>query len=254
MKLNKIYNIDNIIGLRKYIPDNSIDLTVTSPPYDNLRNYNGFDFNFEGLARELFRVTKKGGVVVWIVNDSTAKGTRTGTSFEQALFFKKIGFNLHDVMIFESIRAFHDVKTAKRYKPAFEFMFIFSRGRPKKFHGIKDREQKSGYFVASGLRTKDGQTRNNENRKTKIKPLGLRTNIWKPSRGGDNMAHEHPAIFPEQLAADHIRTWTNEKDIVLDPFMGSGTTAKMAKTLKRKFVGFEISAEYCQLAKKRLML
>ena len=253
MKTNIIYNKPAQEGL-KLLSDNSIDLTVTSPPYDNLRDYNGYSFPFEQIAKELFRVTKIGGVVVWIVGDATIKGSETGTSFKQALYFKDIGFNLHDTMIYEKTGI---MPSNNRYCQVFEYMFIFSKRIPKTTNLLKDRINNWGNTETGniGMRQKDGSIQK-KGKKT-ISEKGLRLNIWRIlNEGGwnniDNETKEHPASFPQNLAKDHILSWSNENDIVLDPFMGSGTVAKVSHLLKRKFVGFEISKEYCELIEKRL--
>lgn len=258
MQLNTIYNMDCVEGLRK-LQSNSIDLTVTSPPYDNLRKYNGFSWDFEATAKELYRVTKLGGVVVWVVGDATIKGSETGTSFRQALFFMDCGFRLHDTMIYQknSLPMNHN-----RYEQDFEYMFVFSKGRPKTFNPIRipckypegENARKNSFFSAT-----DEVNRKARSCK-KRKPVGkdkIKGNIWYFTTGKnhttrDEIAFSHPAIYPERLAEDHIRSWSNPGDVVLDPFMGSGTTAKMALQNGRNFIGFELSAEYCAIAKKRL--
>jgi site-specific DNA-methyltransferase (adenine-specific) len=244
------------LEVMKGLPDKCIDLTVTSPPYDNLRTYNGFTFDFEGIAKELYRVTKKGGVVVWVVGDATINGSETGTSFRQALYFKEIGFNLHDTMIYAKNNVYaHDPRN-KRYKQCFEYMFVLSKGKPNTYNEIKDRPNKHVGKTLSGTkgRTKEGIKRN-------LKPIVLgeyqaRFNIWEYTTGGsvasDKIAFNHPAIFPEKLAEDHIISWSNEGDIVLDPFLGSGTTAKMALLNGRNYIGIDISEEYCEIARKRI--
>lgn len=250
LDINKIYNMDCLVGL-KQLDEDCVDLTVTSPPYDNLRKYNGFEWNFEETAKELFRVTKQGGVVVWVVGDATIKGSETGTSFKQALFFKECGFNLHDTMIYQKSTP---PLSHNRYEQNFEYMFVFSKGKPKTFNGIRvprkyvDNRKKKA-FVRNNDDTRDygyaGQT-----------DTVLKTNVWNIFAGGgssDKIASKHPAIFPEQLANDHIISWSNEGDLVLDPFMGSGTTAKMAKKNNRNYIGFEISKEYCDIAEERLL-
>lgn len=256
LELNRIYQMDCLEGM-KLLPDNCIDLTVTSPPYDNLRTYNGYTFDFEPIANELFRITKNGGVVVWIVGDATIKGSETGTSFKQALYFKDVcGFNLHDTMIYKKNASYaHDPRN-KRYKNCFEYMFVFSKGKPNTYNEIKDVPNKHSGKIATGTK---GRTRHGELRKVKPVLIGeyqARSNIWEYNTGramtSDKIAYKHPAIFPEQLAADHILSWSNEGDVVLDPFMGSGTTAKMAQIYNRKFLGFEISPEYIQIANLRL--
>ena len=247
MELNHIYCIDCLEGL-KQMEDGCIDLTVTSPPYDDLRTYNGYSWDFESIAKELYRVTKQGGVVVWIVNDKTYKGSETGTSFKQALFFKEIGFNLHDTMIWYKPNCFN-FGSNNCYKQSFEYMFIFSKGRPKSLNLIKDVPAKMSGKVLRGARKHSDGTRDivadfvcSEFKK--------RDNTWFINVGTQNS--RHPAVFPEQLAHDHIISWSNEKDVVLDPFMGSGTTAKMCKLTNRNYIGFEISEEYCQIAEERL--
>lgn len=250
MELNKIYNMDCLDGL-KMLEDNCIDITVTSPPYDDLRNYNGFSFNFEGIATELYRVTKEGGVVVWIVGDSTKNGSETGTSFKQALYFKKIGFNIHDTMIWSKDTFTFPDKT--RYGQSFEYMFVFSKGKVNKVNKIKDRKNKwFGTKVHGTSRNKNGETfRKSNHNKTVVGEFGERFNVWNiPSEKNNKTGH--PAVFPEKIANDHIISWSDESDIVLDPFVGSGTTPKMAILNNRNYIGFEISKEYVDIAEKRI--
>jgi site-specific DNA-methyltransferase (adenine-specific) len=250
--LNKIHNMDCVEGMRR-LPDNSIDLTVTSPPYDNLRTYNGYSWDFEETAKELYRITKPGGVVVWIVGDATVKGSETGTSFKQALFFKECGFNMHDTMIWEKPTFTATGSLAVRYGSVFEYMFVFSKGKPKAFNPIKDKPNKTAGTTLHGtIRQKNGSTRQitGAGKKT-IQKYGQRHNVWHlptelAKRNG------HPAPFPEQLANDHIISWSNEGDTVLDPFMGSGTTAVACIKNSRNYIGYEISKEYCEIANKRL--
>jgi len=248
--VNKIYNEDCLYTMKK-MEDNFIDLTVTSPPYDNLRDYNGYSFDFESIAKELYRVTKKGGVVVWVVGDATIKGSETGTSFKQALYFMQCGFNLHDTMIYEKDAiAFPD---KNRYQNSFEYMFIFSKKAPSKKNIIHDRKNISfGRKVTGTNRTASGETKKASCYGNNIKEFGTRWNIWRIKTDKGNNKTGHPAMFPEQLANDHIITWSNENDIVYDPFAGSGTTAKMAKINNRKWIGSEISKEYCDIIKKRI--
>lgn len=250
MQINTIHNCDCVQGM-KQLPDNCIDLTVTSPPYDNLRKYNGFDWNFEKTAKELYRITKQGGVVVWVVGDSTVKGSETGTSFKQALYFKECGFNLHDTMIYEKAQACFGSNLC--YLQSFEYMFVFSKGKPKTINLIRDRENKQ-YGKMSCAKHSAYWEKGNESWDRVIRDipkLGKRKNIWIYSVGNSGVKG-HPAVFPEQLAKDHIISWSNKGDLVLDPFMGSGTTAKMALETNRNFIGFEISKEYCEIAKKRI--
>jgi site-specific DNA-methyltransferase (adenine-specific) len=244
------------LELMKQLPDNYIDLTVTSPPYDNLRTYNGFTFDFEGIAKELYRITKDGGVIVWIVGDATINGSESGTSFRQALYFKDIGFNLHDTMIYQKNNFSNPSST--RYHQIFEYMFILSKGKPKFFNPIKDRKNVCAGQSNWGInkaRQKDGSFK--ERPKKIVSEYGMRYNIWEfmTSKGfatKDNIAYQHPATFPDKLAHDHIISWSNEGDTILDCFMGSGTTGKMAKQLNRNFIGMEISQEYLDIATARI--
>jgi len=253
MEKNKIICGD-CVSIMKSFPDNVIDLTVTSPPYDCLRDYNGFVFNYKDIAIELFRVTKQGGIVVWVVGDQTIKGSETGTSFEQALYFKSVGFNIHDTMIYQK----HNFSnpSSNRYHQIFEYMFIFSKGKPKIFNPIKDRENK--YITCWGRNTSRQKDGTLIERKKNINPkFGMRNNIWKYNCGfgfahKDKEAYEHPATFPEQLAVDHILSWSNEEDVILDPMCGSGTVCIVAKKLNRNFIGIDISKDYCELAERRV--
>ena len=257
MEINKIYCESNLETMAK-MPDNFIDLTVTSPPYDGLRTYNGYSFPFEDIAKELYRVTKQGGVVVWVVGDATVNGSETGTSFKQALYFKEIGFNLHDTMIYQKI-SYMPNKKAKRYDSLFEYMFIFSKCQPKTFNEIIENRtniEKSVCKKDIMIRQKDGTFKKSERiNKGLVKKMG---NVWtylnNSNSTKDKIAFEHPAIFPEQLANDHIISWSNENDLVYDPFMGSGTTAKMAMLNNRNYIGSEISKEYCEIAEQRLKM
>ena len=251
MELDRIYNEYCLQGMRRMEAE-SVDLTVTSPPYDNLRAYKGYSFDFENIARELYRVTKQGGIVVWVVGDATIDGDETGTSFRQALFFKEIGFKLHDTMIYhKEIPTWN--QTSMRYRQHFEYMFIFSKGKPKTFNPIRDvkvhnMQPRTCKSNRTGEAHYDLYVPKNE--------FTVRGNIWKYAVGSnsatDKIAFQHPAIFPEALATDHIKSWSNEGDTVLDCFSGSGTTAKIARALGRHYISFEISAEYCAIAEERL--
>lgn len=246
------------LELMKNIPDGSVDLTVTSPPYDNLRTYNGNidQWNFEkfkAIAKELYRVTADGGVVVWIVADATIKGSETGTSFRQALWFMDCGFNLHDTMIW-SKPSFTAVGTLKtRYASTFEYMFIFSKGRLKTFNPIKDRKNRTaGSKIDGTIRQSDGSfKRMSGGGKKLIAEFGYRYNVWNITSAVGNKTG-HPAPFPEQLANDHIISWSNEGDTVLDCFMGSGTTGIACVNTNRHFIGIELDEGYFNIAKKRI--
>jgi len=254
MKLNKIYN-ENCLDTMKRMQDNFIDLTVTSPPYDNLRDYKGYSFDFESIAKELYRVTKEGGVVVWNVNDATIKGSETGTSFRQALYFIECGFNLHDTMIYQKTGTPFPSKV--RYNQTFEYMFILSKGKPKTFNPIMKKNATAGSVRHSRkFRNKKGEMTPSFNGKP-VNEFGIQNNIWKIKNGmykstKDKIAFKHPAIFPEELVHKHILSWSNENNLIYDCFIGSGTTAKIAILNKRKYIGSEISKEYTKLANERL--
>jgi len=234
-------------------PDDSIDLVVTSPPYDNLREYGGHSWDFEGLAEQLRRVIKPGGVIVWVVNDATVNGSETGNSFRQALHFMELGLNLHDTMIWNKPPAGAN-GSIYAYAQSSEYMFVISNGPPKTVNRIRDRKNITAGTMQS--KTTGGRSAANNagcvsKRPTKETPsLGFRTNVWSHNVGGD--VSGHPAQFPEALARDHILSWSNEGEIVLDPFNGSGTTTKMAKHMGRQFIGIEINKEYCDIANRRL--
>ena len=248
---------DAVTELR-FLSEGSVDLTVTSPPYDNLRTYNGNNdlWNeqvWKDVIYELYKVTKDGGVVVWVVGDATIKGSETGTSFKQALWAKECGFNLHDTMIYEKVGV---MPSKTRYCQMFEYMFVWSKGTPT-FNAINDRKNNWGNTKTGniGQRNADGSI---DRRGIKeIAEYGMRFNIWRiQNEGGwnnkDPLTKLHPATFPEQLAQDHIISWSNEGDIILDPFMGSGTTGKMAKQLGRHFIGIELDPTYFKIAQERI--
>ena len=250
MEINKIYN-ENCLETMAKMPDNFIDLTVTSPPYDNLREYKGYSFDFENVAKELFRITKQGGVVVWNVNDKKDKGTKTLTSFKQALFFKEIGFFVHDIMIWEKCTFSSPI--SNMYHNVFEYMFILTKGKPKTFNPIKDRLNKQlGRKKHGTVRQIDGSLKPISSIGKQIGKYGQRFNVWNINTEVSNTKRCHPAQFPEKLAEDHIRSWTKSGDVVLDPFMGSGTTGVVCKKLERDFIGIELVQEYYNLAKERI--
>lgn len=251
MDANKIYCGD-CGKVMKTFPGDCIDLTVTSPPYDNLRAYNGYAFDFEGIAGQLYRVTKPGGVVVWVVNDATVHGSETGTSFRQALYFMKLGFNLHDTMIYtrDGPPLSHN-----RYEQKFEYMFILSKGRPITFNGIRVESRSAGRKRSATMR-QDSDELGRRSANGLVKNTKLRGNVFEYLVGNnkstkDPIAHQHPAIFPEKLAEDHILSWSNENDLIFDPLCGSGTTLKIAQANNRRFVGIDISGEYVKLSEQR---
>jgi DNA modification methylase len=253
LKLNEIYCGD-CCNLLKKIDNEIVDLIVTSPPYNNLRNYEGYVFDFENIAKEIYRVIKQHGVVVWVVGDEVVNGSETGTSFKQALYFKKIGFNIHDTMIYQkNSSAFPARRNGNRYTQIFEYCFVFSKGKPKTHNLICDKKNKWAGHTNWGNNTqynKKGELIKTNN----IKPVpdySVRNNIWKYTVGFNDKTG-HPAVFPEALAKDHILTWSTPGDLILDPFCGSGTTLKMSYITNRKYIGIDISQKYCNMAKLRI--
>jgi site-specific DNA-methyltransferase (adenine-specific) len=232
----------------KRMPDDFVDLVVTSPPYDNLRTYNGYSFDFESIAAELFRVVKLGGVVVWVVGDAVLKGTESGSSFRQALHFMSLGFNLHDTMIYAKNNPIP--LTHNRYEQQFEYMFIFSKGKPKTFSPKLKINKNVGGSIGKFYQKASDKDTSKANTDKPIKKVSIENNIWFYSVGRNK--YKHPAPFPEQLALDHVLSWSVEGDVVYDPFMGSGTTAKAAVMTGRQWLGSEISQEYADIALERL--
>jgi len=249
---NGRFYLGDCLEVMKEIPDGVIDLTVTSPPYDDLRTYNGFSFDFENIAKELYRITKEGGVVVWNVADAKINGSETGTSFRQALFFMECGFKLNDTMIWNK-GGFSAVGALKsQYAPVFEYMFIFRKGKGGVFNPICDRPNKNAGKKASGtIRQKDGSTKP-MSKTMVINDFGQRFNVWTMNTVKQKGENVHPAPFPIDLAHDHILSWSNENDCVFDPFGGSGTTAIAAEMTNRKWVCCEISEEYANMAVERI--
>ena len=260
MEINKIYN-EGCLDTMKRMPDNFINCTITSPPYDDLRSYkdgvgDAWDFEvFKPIADELYRTTKDGGVVIWVVGDATIDGSETGSSFRHALYFKEIGFKLFDTMIYQKTGTPFPQKV--RYNQIFEYMFVFSKGKPNTFNPILKPNVTAGAVRNSRkFRNKDGELIAGMGNKP-IAEMGIDNNIWIIKNGfakstKDTVAFEHPAIFPEELVNRHIISWTNKGDLVYDPFMGSGTTAKVAIELERNYIGSEISKEYWDISEKRL--
>ncbi len=258
--INKIFNGD-AVDLLKKMPLNSVDLVVTSPPYDDLRDYeNEGVWNFEvftTIATLLFKVMKEGGVIVWVVGDKTHKHNKSLTSFKQALYFQSIGFNIYDVIIYE--KSGTGPPHPNRYFNAYEYMFVISKGKPKTVNLLRDKPNKwAGKSTYGNVtrREKNG-TLTNKGKKI-INEFGIRTNIWKYNNGKgfttkDKFAYEHPAIFPEKLVKDNILSWSNENDIVMDIFGGSGTTIKVATALKRKWIYIDKVERYCKIAEKRVI-
>lgn len=255
LELNRIHCGDNCDLLGK-MPRESVDLVVTSPPYDDLRTYGGHSWDFFGVAWHLKRVLKPGGVIVWVVADATKDGSETGSSFEQALHFKRLGLNLLDTMIWNKPPAGANGNN-DAYSQSAEYMFIATKGKPKTSNRLADRVNKRAGTSSAG--TSGGRAEKYGSKDTgrivQIGDLGLRTNVWDlglaSQQAGEDKS-DHPAPFPFDLARDHVATWSNPGDLVLDPFSGSGTTAKAAKALGRQFIGLEVNPDYCKIAEQRI--
>lgn len=254
--INKIVT-GNCVEVMKGIEDNSVNLTLTSPPYDNLRTYKGYSFPLDEIIEQLYRITADGGVVVWVVADATIKGSETGTSFRTALKFMEKGFNLHDTMIFKKANPIPQIYR-KRYRNDFEYMFVFSKGAVKVHNPIMEDCLHAGLELKST--TYKNYCRGEQKREKLANPVKsqkIKGNIWEyvvGKRAEDQEAKGHPAPFPCALARDHITSWTNPGDVVFDPMCGSGTTCVCAYDLDRTFIGIDISSEYCDLANNRLKL
>ena len=251
MELNTIY-CDDCLNVMSKMDDNSIDLTITSPPYDNLRNYKGYSFDCKAIAKELYRITKKGGVVIWVVGDKIVKGNKTLTSFKHALIFQEVGFNVHDTMIYKKKNT--PFMRSNAYTNCFEYMFVFSKGSPKTFNPLKEKTARFGEEMLVCNKKADGI---NKKVLGKLNSEKTKKNIWEYAVGlggttNDKIAFKHPATFPEKLAEDHILSWSNEGDIIFDPMCGSGTTCKMAILNNRNYIGCDIAQEYVDIAQERI--
>ena len=249
LELDRIYNEDCLATMSR-MPDGFVDMVVTSPPYDGMKSYNGYSFDFGNVAKELFRVIKEGGAVVWVVGDETKAGDETGTSFRQALYFKEIGFRLFDTMIWHKPNSFN-FGSNDCYRQSFEYMFVFTKGKIATRNLIKDVPAKMAGRTVKGARRHVNGVRD-EVPDFVVPEYKRRDNVWDIMVAQEKGTGKHPAVFPEALAGDHIISWSNPGEIVYDPFMGSGTVAKAARSLGRRFIGSEISSEYCAIAERRL--
>jgi site-specific DNA-methyltransferase (adenine-specific) len=240
---------DNCEVMRK-MPSESIDLVVTSPPYDDLRTYGGHSWDFYGVAWNLKRLLKPGGVIVWNVGDATKDGSETGTSMRQALHFQQLGLRIHDTMIFRKTNPIP--LTHNRYEQEWEYAFVISNGKPSAWNPLMRKNLTAGVSVNwSSRAVADNAARRSRDEITTTKDQSQRGNIFEYSIAKDRVG-DHPAPFPSEFARDMIASWSNEGDIVLDPFSGSGTTAKMAKHNGRKYIGIEVNPDYVEISKQRL--
>ncbi|NQU22454.1 MAG: site-specific DNA-methyltransferase [Candidatus Nealsonbacteria bacterium] len=254
--INTIILCDCVVGMAG-MPDACIPFTMASPPYDHIRKYGGQRFDFEATALQLYRITMEGGVVVWIVRDAIVNGGESGTIARQQLYFLDLGFRLHATMVMKTKRT--GLPQQVRYPTQFEYAFVFSKGRPRTINLIRDRRNST-----AGQRHKIHRERDDGRRETVgyhpfkvVGKYGLRGNVWEYDVGGgksttDEFAFGHPALMHEQMAEDHILSWSRPGDLVFDPMCGSGTTCKMALLNNRRYLGFEIHGPYFQIAQKRM--
>lgn len=254
MTTNKLY-VGDCVDIMRSMPENYIDLTITSPPYDNLRKYAGYIFDFNSIAEQLYRVTKIGGVLVWVVADATINGTETGTSFRQAIKFIELGFNLHDTMIFRKKNPVPQIYR-KRYTNEFEYMFVFTKGTVKTHNPIMVDCLNAGLELKGTTYKNYSKTAQSRGKLANaVKPTKIKGNVWEyvvGKRKEDQEAKWHPAPFPCQLVEDHIISWSNPDDLVFDPMCGSGTTCVVAKSMGRRYIGIDTSKDYINLASLRL--
>lgn len=254
LKTNVIHRGECAEIMTQHLPDNSINLTVTSPPYDDLREYNGYVFDFRPIANQLYRVTKPGGVVVWVVSDGVYDGSESLSSAKQKIYFvEQCGFKLWQTVIWNKPGTHPNAQG--RYPKMHEYCFVFSKGPAETFNPVLKRNKKVGTRNNNIKRQRNGKVEVYGNHV--VGEYGLRTTVWDYAVGWmnsakDKFAYDHPAIFPEGLARDHITSWSNPNDVVLDPMCGSGTTLKMAIETGRQYIGIDISQEYCELAAKRV--
>lgn len=247
------FHVGNAVEILGEFDEGVIDLTVTSPPYDDLRDYNGFQFDAESMLDALYRVTKPGGVCVWVVGEKI-NGGRSLSSFRHAFIGRDCGFCVHDVMIYKKKNT--PFMRSNAYTNCYELMIIFSKGKPKTFNPLMTATVRSGMETAVYNKGSDAV---NRKRPIELKKEKTRTNIWSYAVGmggstSDKIAFQHPAVFPENLAKDHILSWSMPGDLVLDPMCGSGTTCKMASIHKRDWIGIDVSKKYVDIAKTRMRL
>ena len=249
--MNKLITGDAVRYL-KSVGTEFVDLTVTSPPYDDLRDYNGYKFDAKSMLSSILKATRPGGVCVWVVGERI-NGGRSLTSFEHAFIGRDVGWTVHDVMIYQKKNT--PFMRSNAYTNCYELMLVFSKGKPKTFNQLTEPTKRSGWETAVYGKGADGD--NSKRRAIELKKQKTRTNIWQYAVGlggttSDRIAFQHPAVFPEGLARDHILSWSNPSDLVLDPMCGSGTTCKMAQEAGRNWLGIDISEEYISIAKQRL--
>lgn len=228
-----------------------VDLVITSPPYDNLREYNGYVFNYQPVVKAIYRCLKPGGVCVWVVADQTTNGSESGSSFKQSIYAKQIGFNLHDTMIYAKNN--YVPLTKNRYEQAFEYIMVWSKGKPNTFNALMVPCSTAGLMLYNtnfkAIGEKNYSMRYRE--PTIVKDTKIAPNIFYYTIGR-NEGNGHPAPFPYQLAIDQIESWSNIGDLVLDPMMGGCTSGVAAKALSRKFIGIDVSQEYVNISENRL--
>lgn len=254
---NQIICGDSVEILRSF-PDNSIDIVVTSPPYDAIRDYKGFSYDLHATGKEIQRVLKLGGVAVIVIQDQTKNFGKTLTSFRTILdWCDSFGFKLFETVIYRKYGA-EGAWWNKRFRVDHEYIPIFLKGeRPQYFNKehLKIPSKHGGKtLTGGGTRLTNGIRI--ATRAIKINLMKCRGTIWEYLTAGDGsrLKHEHPATFPDKLPYDFIQCFCPEGGIVLDPFVGSGTTTVAAKNLGRRYIGIDIAPEYCAIAEKRMQI
>lgn len=246
-QINKVIHGDNSAAVA-LLTRGSVDLIVTSPPYDDLRTYEGHSWNFYGLAHALFQALAEGGVMAWVVSDQTIEGSESLSSMKQALHFKEIGFRIHDTMIWEKPNPMP--QNHARYEQAWEYIFVCSKGKPKTWNPVMVPAKNAGKISTGSFLRADGSRLEKSGNGKPIKSEKVHKNIWPITNPGNGT--KHPAVFPDALAEMIISTWSNEGDLVLDPFAGSGTSLLTAQRMSRKFIGVELNESYVAICNQRL--
>ena len=240
----------------KNFPDNSIDMVVTSPPYDGLRDYNGFSLDLHKIGKEIYRVLKDGGIAVMVIQDATKDFAKSLTSFRTIVdWCDNVGFRLFETVIYHK-NGTEGAWWKQRFRVDHEYMPIFMKGKKPQYFNkepLKIPSKHGGKVMSgSGNRRTDGTL--SETVRRPINTMKCRGTVWDYLMAGDKnpLKRKHPAVFPDKIPYDCIQCFCPEGGLVLDPFIGCGSTAVMAKVLGRNYIGIDISREYCDLAEERI--
>jgi site-specific DNA-methyltransferase (adenine-specific) len=255
VELNKVYQQDCIVGMRK-IPDGAIDLVVTSPPYDNLRDYNGYSVDLNETGKNIYRILKDGGVAVMVIQDQTKNFGKSLTSFRTIVdWCDNVGFKLFECVIYRK-NGTEGAWWKNRFRVDHEYMPIFLKGEKPQYFNKDSLKVKSkhGGKIMTGFANRKTNGETGKSITKAINEMKCRGTVWDYLMAGDKdpVKRKHPAPFPDKIPFDFINCFCPPNGIVLDPFVGSGSTVVGAKKLNRSFIGFDISEEYCNLTRKRL--